>query len=47
MGTKIRSFSPLPDELSLEDLVPEAGWCGARSCPSTRSNLKYVIIVRQ
>jgi transposase len=23
MGTKIRSFSPLPDELSLEDLVPD------------------------
>ena len=23
MGTKIRSFAPLPDELSLEDLVPE------------------------
>ena len=23
MGTKIRSFSPLPDDLSLEDLVPE------------------------
>jgi hypothetical protein len=23
MGTKIRSFSPLPDELPLEDLVPE------------------------
>ena len=23
MGTKLRSFSPLPDDLSLEDLVPE------------------------
>jgi hypothetical protein len=23
MGTKIRSFSPLPHHLSLEDLVPE------------------------
>ena len=23
MGTKIRSFSPLPYDLSLEDLVPE------------------------
>jgi transposase len=23
MGTKTRSFSPLPDDLSLEDLVPE------------------------
>jgi hypothetical protein len=23
MGTKIRSFSPLPDDLSLEDLVPD------------------------
>jgi hypothetical protein len=23
MGTKIRSFSPLPDDLSLEDLVPQ------------------------
>jgi transposase len=23
MGTKVRSFSPLPDDLSLEDLVPE------------------------
>jgi hypothetical protein len=23
MGTKIRSFSPLPHDLSLEDLVPE------------------------
>ena len=23
MGTKIRSFAPLPDDLSLEDLVPE------------------------
>ena len=23
MGTKIRTFAPLPDELSLEDLVPE------------------------
>jgi transposase len=23
MGTKIRSFSPLPDDLSLEELVPE------------------------
>ena len=23
MGTKVRSFSPLPDDLSLEDLVPD------------------------
>ena len=23
MGTKVRSFAPLPDDLSLEDLVPE------------------------
>jgi hypothetical protein len=23
MGAKIRSFSPLPEDLSLEDLVPE------------------------
>ena len=23
MGTKIRSFAPLPDDLSLEDLVPQ------------------------
>jgi transposase len=23
MGTKIRSFSPLPDDLSLEELVPD------------------------
>ena len=23
MGTKIRSFSPLPDDVSLEDLVPK------------------------
>jgi hypothetical protein len=23
MGTKIRSFSPLPDDLSMEELVPE------------------------
>jgi hypothetical protein len=23
MGTKLRSFSPLPDDLSLEDLLPE------------------------
>jgi transposase len=26
MGTKIRSFSPLPDELSLEDLIPEGNF---------------------
>jgi transposase len=26
MGTKIRSFSPLPDDLSLEDLVPEGNF---------------------
>ena len=23
MGTKVRSFSPLPHDISLEDLVPE------------------------
>jgi hypothetical protein len=23
MGNKVRSFAPLPDDLSLEDLVPE------------------------
>ena len=23
MGAKVRSFSPLPDDLSLEDLVPK------------------------
>jgi hypothetical protein len=23
MGTKVRSFAPLPEDLSLEDLVPE------------------------
>jgi len=23
MGTKVRTFAPLPDDLSLEDLVPE------------------------
>ena len=23
MGTKVRTFSPLPEDVSLEDLVPE------------------------